>query len=924
MATRTWKHEAQSSDWNDEHNWESGAPQDGDDVVIPQADDETSIPTASNARVGNLQIHGALQGALSVTKALSWDSGAVSAQISIEALVSGTIQLGDPSLMLFNGGCINNAGDLQLVGPGSLQMGDGATIDNSGTFTVTGSVQISQTGGSPPGFINQGTLSFPGVDSPVNPNVIFTDGSCFLRLVSGTADIGGAVQFQSASHLDLAGGKLSGNGRIVVIDDAMLTTWNPTDIPQDLTLVVAGGTVDGGDIGQLAVRLRVLGSVVIRSGSLPGRVHVAGEGSVSWPANNTSYISGVLVIENHVDVADKSEIIMSSGGEIIVGGTLRFIADATVSSGTLTNVGHVALTQASGKATFDGCTLYTTDTAQPRPAAASPWPFPRASIKRGSLSVTQGRLTQTDGSPYIRSTSGTTYVRQHAASEPDQSWSLAGLTIEHDAVLVAGNLPAGMDCDGRIEVDITGMQTPILYLTNTARLEFPEVWGSAAVSLKVDTMLTAGGTIALPNSAALPSTATPVLAPNLNGRFARLDHVGNDAITIDYTAAGLTAKATSLGSAQGMDTMVWPSNIASADGTQLPAGTADERAHWLMQQLYECTEWSYVGVYLGPIPPYKSLAESTWMGKMEILQDQGWGVLAIAFGWGSKVPKNIADWAKVTAHQAEQDADLAVTRAQATSLSPGVVIFFDLESDMVNAPGKRDVYRAYLTAWFDQVTAKGYIPGLYCPAAEAAYWAQARPDVMLFPVGLGGAHGAPDNTLDPDGHPAVVDITDFSPSGINPLAWQWAIDQRGVLFLDGTGTLRDIGEQVAGTPNYPFDFSTALSVYPSLPPLGVAKSYVKAISMTATVAGWTSGTPNQVTVRLSRPAPGPGGSIVLLSATNGAIQPPAQTVVPAGAEQVVVDVDVHPVTDNTAVDLLAWTPRQLRDNAATLSLTVGT
>src|SRR5256714_2853418 len=114
-------------------------------------------------------------------------------------------------------------------------------------------------------------------------------------------------------------------------------------------------------------------------------------------------------------------------------------------------------------------------------------------------------------------------------------------------------------------------------------------------------------------------------------------------------------------------------------------------------------DFSFVGYWLSAPPGAK---ENTWVGKREILRSRGFGFALLYTGPQIKDLKSEAD-----AHQkAAAAARKAAANAKQEHFAVGAIIFLDVEEG-----GRLTAsYYAYLQAWIDQLTSKGYRAGVYC------------------------------------------------------------------------------------------------------------------------------------------------------------------------------------------------------------------
>jgi Domain of unknown function (DUF1906) len=100
---------------------------------------------------------------------------------------------------------------------------------------------------------------------------------------------------------------------------------------------------------------------------------------------------------------------------------------------------------------------------------------------------------------------------------------------------------------------------------------------------------------------------------------------------------------------------------------------------------------------------------NTWVGKRELLKQQGWGFLVLANG---KLEAEILKARKAgtsPANLARKDAAVAIAAAKSEQFPARTIVFLDQEE------GGRltDVQAAYLLAWTEAVAASDFRPGVY-------------------------------------------------------------------------------------------------------------------------------------------------------------------------------------------------------------------
>lgn len=213
----------------------------------------------------------------------------------------------------------------------------------------------------------------------------------------------------------------------------------------------------------------------------------------------------------------------------------------------------------------------------------------------------------------------------------------------------------------------------------------------------------------------------------------------------------------------------------------------------VMASLFEHTPLYFVCFYL----PAPSQPGTSWIGKQQLLRDQGWGFLPTfvgqqVIGGGSHV---------VTAAQGRIDGDAACARMAEAGFPEGSVVYLDIENGLQMPANQVD----YVRAWIDTVNASqpptGYWPGVYCSKkGTAAQVAGLAPDIpiwvygpqrLLPPVPAGGTRPTVVFDLDSETPPADMH-TDF-PSAT---AWQYvmSLNCRVDLRWHEDGTPRTLAE----------------------------------------------------------------------------------------------------------------------------------
>jgi Domain of unknown function (DUF1906) len=115
--------------------------------------------------------------------------------------------------------------------------------------------------------------------------------------------------------------------------------------------------------------------------------------------------------------------------------------------------------------------------------------------------------------------------------------------------------------------------------------------------------------------------------------------------------------------------------------------------------------FSFTSYWIGPPPGEK---KSTWVGKRELLAQQGFGFVVLFSGRESRALKNAGD----AQQKGIADAARAVKSAQQEGFETGTIIFLDIEEGG-RLPADS---HTYLQNWFDGIGQAGYRLGVYCSA----------------------------------------------------------------------------------------------------------------------------------------------------------------------------------------------------------------
>jgi hypothetical protein len=100
---------------------------------------------------------------------------------------------------------------------------------------------------------------------------------------------------------------------------------------------------------------------------------------------------------------------------------------------------------------------------------------------------------------------------------------------------------------------------------------------------------------------------------------------------------------------------------------------------------------------------------NSWLGKRDILRQQGWGFLVLANGRLDAEILKAQKHGTTPAALAQQDAAIAVTAAKSEGFPARTILFLDQEE----GGNLLDEQAAYLLAWTEAVAATGFRPGVY-------------------------------------------------------------------------------------------------------------------------------------------------------------------------------------------------------------------
>jgi len=123
-----------------------------------------------------------------------------------------------------------------------------------------------------------------------------------------------------------------------------------------------------------------------------------------------------------------------------------------------------------------------------------------------------------------------------------------------------------------------------------------------------------------------------------------------------------------------------------------------------MRSLYGT--FAFTGYWLTPPPGERS---NTWIGKRDMLRQQGWGFLILANGRFDKEIVKAQKGGTTPAQLGRKDAAVAVAAAKSEGFPQHAIVFLDQEEGGRLLPEQA----AYLLAWTEAVAATAYLPGVY-------------------------------------------------------------------------------------------------------------------------------------------------------------------------------------------------------------------
>jgi len=332
-------------------------------------------------------------------------------------------------------------------------------------------------------------------------------------------------------------------------------------------------------------------------------------------------------------------------------------------------------------------------------------------------------------------------------------------------------------------------------------------------------------------------------------------------------------------------------------------GPTTKPDHALMQRLFESGSFCWTGYYFAPTRA-AGAKTATWMGKRDLLAEQGWGIAPIYWGF-QQDDTPVKSWTVMAAKQeAALDVQDAVQLAHDEGFEDRTVIYLDVESTGVATTRE---YVAYVQEWVrllsraqPVVTGTGtipqYFPGVYIgvQAITSGRFGQAVGNAERWLCGGAPPAGGP---LDNLGLPKTPDPSD---AGEPAQMWQYAMDATvaanvGYQFADYKGKKHAL----AGA----LDYDTSWVPDPSGQGRGQIND-VAAVAMHAHGGSLLGGAEDaQVRVVLDRPAATPLGVDVVVS--DGTRNKTAH--VPPGATEVVCPIPTDAVDQLSVVTFSART-----------------
>lgn len=153
--------------------------------------------------------------------------------------------------------------------------------------------------------------------------------------------------------------------------------------------------------------------------------------------------------------------------------------------------------------------------------------------------------------------------------------------------------------------------------------------------------------------------------------------------------------------------------------------------------LHAHTNLKWCGFYLAPAPSH---GNTGWMSKRSRLASAGWGIAPIYVGQQTIPPGSRHS----SGPQGKLDGADAAALATGAGFPTGSCIFLDLE----NGKPFPAAQKAYVAAWCDEVSHRGFAPGGYCSHTFAADVHAAAPAARIwaFKVSTTAPHPVPGPT----------------------------------------------------------------------------------------------------------------------------------------------------------------------------------
>ena len=154
-----------------------------------------------------------------------------------------------------------------------------------------------------------------------------------------------------------------------------------------------------------------------------------------------------------------------------------------------------------------------------------------------------------------------------------------------------------------------------------------------------------------------------------------------------------------------------------------------------MQTWWNDSPFYYAGFYLGPAPDHP---DASYMGKRQVLVDQGWGLLPVYVG------RQAAN-RYLSVQSGAIDADDAAGLMARAGFPGNTAVFLDIEtSHPLNAS-----YLSYARAWVNEIQNQGYTAGIYCNTCNASQLSNALSGNVKFWVAHYTCYNLPSSSTNP-------------------------------------------------------------------------------------------------------------------------------------------------------------------------------